>query len=142
LVHPNEHAFTLNICDLEAHHFTDPQARRIRGHQEGAVLGMLGRGKEAVKFLDAEHTGEPLALGAGWEVKAGQGPAEGLDIQEADGCGGNITCTPGQLAFDEEVMEIGTNLVGGQVLRGAAIKGGEAGDFPKIERLRPRGKAV
>jgi len=61
---------------------------------------MLGRGKEAVKFLDAEHTGEPLALGAGWEVQAGQGPAEGLDIQEADGGGGNITGTPGSLAFD------------------------------------------
>jgi hypothetical protein len=85
---------------------------------------MLGRGKEAVKLLDAEHTGEPLALGAGWEVKAGQGPAEGLDLQEADGRGGNMTCPPGQLAFDEEVMERGTNLGGGQVLRGAAIKGG------------------
>jgi hypothetical protein len=39
-------------------------------------------------------------------------------------------------------MEIGTNLVGGQVLRGAAIKGGEVGNFPEIEGLRPRGKTV
>ena len=100
LVDPDEHAFTLDIRDLEAHHFTDSQTRRIRGHQEGAVLGMLGRGKEAMEFLDAEHAGESLAIGAGWQVQLGHWPAEGLDIQEADGRGGNITGTPGQLAFD------------------------------------------
>jgi hypothetical protein len=103
---------------------------------------MPGGSKQALKFLDAEHAGEPLAISAGWQVQVGHRPAEGLNIQEADRRGGDVTGTPGQLAFDSKVMEIGTNFVGCQVLRGAAIKGGQAGDFPEREGLGPRGKTV
>jgi hypothetical protein len=58
LVHPNEHAFTLASCDLEAHHFTDPQARRIRGHQEDAVPRIPRMHQQALEFLDAQDLGE------------------------------------------------------------------------------------
>jgi hypothetical protein len=61
---------------------------------------MPGGGTQAVEFLDAEHAGEPLAISAGWEMELAQWPAEGLHIQEAERRGGDVTGTPGQLAFD------------------------------------------
>jgi hypothetical protein len=98
--------------------------------------------KQTLECLGTEHPGEPLAIGTGWQVELGQGPAEGLDVEEADRRGGNITRTPSSLAFDQQVMERGTHLVGRQWIRGAVIISGSASDFSEIERLRPRGQAV
>ena len=98
--------------------------------------------KKPLEFLGTEPPGEPLAIGTGWQVELGHGPTEGLDVEEAERRRRDVTGTPGQLAFDQQGMEISANLVGRQVIRGAAIIGSEAGDCPEIERLRPRGQAV
>ena len=91
LVHSDACA-PLDVRDWEAHHLADPQACGIgSSHQQGAVLGMPGSGKEALEFLGTEHAGEPLAIGPGWQVELGHGPAEGLHIEEADRRGGDIT---------------------------------------------------
>jgi hypothetical protein len=82
---------------------------------------MVGGGKEALKFLDAEDLREALAIGAGRKVELHHGPAEGIDIAEADGSGDDVTRTPGQPAFDEQVMEIAANLLGRTVRWGAFV---------------------
>ena len=68
-------------------------------------------GKQALKLLDAPHPWETFALDAGWEMELAQGPASRLDIAEADCCCHDVTGTPGQLPFDEQMMQISPNLV-------------------------------
>jgi hypothetical protein len=78
-------------------------------------------GKEALECLDAEELWQTLAVGTGREIELDHRPAEGIDIEEADGGSGDVTRTPSQLAFDEEVVEIAANLLGCELLGGASI---------------------
>ena len=58
LIDANQPALTLDVRHLEMHHCTDPQAGGIGGHQQGAVLGVVGADEEALEFLSAQDMGQ------------------------------------------------------------------------------------
>jgi hypothetical protein len=127
---------------LQADDFTDAQPSGICGHQQGAVFQVRGGGKEALEFLDAEDLREALAVGARWEVELDHRPAQGIDRAEADGGGNDVTRTPGQLAFDEQVVERAANLLGGEVFWGTSIVRGSSCYSPEIDVLSAWSQAL
>jgi hypothetical protein len=54
--------------------------------------------------------------GPRWEVSLQGGPVEGFDVQAADGGGGHVAGTPGQLALLEQLVQRGTNLIGRELI--------------------------
>jgi hypothetical protein len=142
LGHADQHPITLDIGDLETDNLTEAQAPCIGGHQQGAMLRMVGGGKEALKFLDAEDLREALAIGAGRKVELNHWPAEGIDRAEADGSGDDVTRTPGQPAVDEQVVERAANLLGREVRWGAVRVRGSPCHSPEIDVLSTGGQAL
>jgi hypothetical protein len=114
LVEANEHPLwsALDIGAVEADHFTDAQASRVGRHQESAVLGVAGGGQEPCNVADTEHLGEALGSGPGWEVQLQGYAVEGFNIEEADRGSGHVAGPPGQLAFFQQVVQRGANLLG------------------------------
>jgi hypothetical protein len=53
LCHAQHHALTINIGDLQPRGLGDPQSRRVRGHQNGAVFEAGNRLQEVKDFLAA-----------------------------------------------------------------------------------------
>ena len=55
------------------------------------------------------------------------GPAEGSGVEEREATGHVIAGTPGQVAFDQEMMQRGADLLRAQTVGGAVVEGGNAG---------------
>src|SRR5262249_19540629 len=103
----NAPLIAFHVGDFEAKDFPDAPAGRVRRHQEGAVLGVAGAGKEPFHVVDTEHLGEALVRGPWREVQLQGGPVECFDVEEADGGGGHVAGTPGQFALLQQVVQIG-----------------------------------
>ena len=69
-------------------------------------------------------------------------PAQGLGREELQPCGRLIAGTPRQAPLDEEVVQVRTNLLWTQAVRGALVELGQAGHSGDIGLLASSGPAA
>src|SRR5215510_6056120 len=122
LLDAEQHALTFAIRELQPHDFTDAQARGIRSHQEDAVPGILRRREQPLEFLDAQNLWQLRWSRPWWEVEVEDIPAQGFGIEELQPSSGLIAGTPGQGPLDEEMVQVGTNLLWTQAIRRALVE--------------------
>ena len=122
LLDTEQHPITFDICELEPDDFADAQASGIGGHQEDAVPGILGTCEQTLEFLDAQDPWELRPPSTWREVEVEDIPAQGLRIEELQPCGRLIARTPRQAPLDEEVVQVRTNLLWTQAIRGALVE--------------------
>jgi hypothetical protein len=111
LLDAEQPALTFAIRELQPHDVTDAQARGIRSQQEDAVPGILRMREQPLEFLDAQNLWQLRGSRPRWEVEVEDIPAQGLGIEELQPSRGLIAGTPGQAPLDEEVGQVGTNLL-------------------------------
>ena len=140
----DEHAagITLDIGDLEPDDLADAQAGGIRRHQQGTMFGIVGGGKEVLKLFDTEDAGQVLVARSGRQIELHGGPAQGVDIEKPDGRRHDVARTPGELALGQEIVEIASNLLRGELIGGSLVVGGELRDGVAILVLGAGGFAV
>jgi hypothetical protein len=95
-----------------------------------------------LKLLDTEDAWQLLVSRSGWQIEFHGAPAQRLDIEKADGGRHDIARTPGELSLREKIVEIGSNLLRGELIRGALVVGGELRDGLDILLLSAWGFAV
>jgi hypothetical protein len=69
-------------------------------------------------------------------------PTQGLGIEELQSRSRLIAGTPRQAPLDEEVVQVGTNLLWTQAIRRALVELGQAGDSGHIGLLGFRGQPL
>jgi len=58
LFHPDDHPLAVDIDGLQVNGLGDPQARRVAGGQDGAVLGAAHGAEELQNFLRTQNHGQ------------------------------------------------------------------------------------
>src|SRR5205823_2477987 len=96
--------------------------------------------KEAPDLLAAEEVGELLRLFGGGDVEVGPWAAEGDVIEKAECVCGLGARAPGAFSHLEQVREVRLDLIGGELIRRAAIVAGQADDLSDIRLVRARGE--
>jgi hypothetical protein len=124
----DDHAFAVDDIDAEGGDLGDAEAVGIGGHEHGAVLDRSDGGEDARDLVLAEDDEEILgdlgAADAGHDALA----LEGDLVEEAEGGDGLVVIAPGDVAFLDEVEQIGANVIGAEGLGGALEVLGECGD--------------
>ena len=117
LLHAHGHAVGVEIRDLQGDDLADAQARGVgRGEQEPVPRVRAGL-EQAPDFRAAENLRQPLRLPRRRDVEVRLRVAERHMVEEAEGMRGLAARAPGQLAFLDQVGEIGLNLVVGELIR-------------------------
>jgi hypothetical protein len=144
LVDAEEHTtrIAFNILDLEPDDFADAQAGGIRHHEQSSVFGIVGGRKEVIKLFDTEDSGQ-LLVGRPWrQIELHGCPAQGIDREKPDGSSHDVARTPRELTLSEQMVEIASNLLRGELIGGAFVVGGEAIDGFDILVLGARSFAM
>jgi hypothetical protein len=69
-------------------------------------------------------------------------PPEGFNIEKPQARGHDITATPSELPIYQEMMEVVTDFVGSQLVRGAPVEPSQVFDCPHVGLLGAGGKAM
>lgn len=133
---------TFDIRALEPDDCADTQARGIGGHQEDTVPRILGVREQALEFLDAQDPWELRSPCAWWESEVEDIPAQSLGREELQPRSRLIAGTPCQASLDEEVVQVGTNLLWIQAIRRTLGELGSAGDSGHRGLLGFRGQPL
>ena len=79
--------------------------------------GILRTREQALEFLDAQDLWELRPPRPWGEVEVEDIPAQGLRIEAFQPCNRLIAGTPRQAPLDQEVVQVGTNLLWTQAVR-------------------------
>lgn len=109
-------AVTLDIRDLEMDDCTDTQTGGVGRRQQGAVCGVLSADEEALEFLGAQDMWQRRAWRARGEVELEGISAERLGVEKLRAAGHLVTGTPRQLTCDEQMVQVGADLLRTQLL--------------------------
>jgi hypothetical protein len=112
LLDVDDHTFAVDVIDAERGDLGDAEAGGVGGHEQGTMLDRSDGGEDAGDLILAEDDGELLGdLGA---TDAGHDALtlEGDLVEEAEGGDGLVVVAPGDVAFLDEVEEVGSDLVG------------------------------
>jgi hypothetical protein len=99
---------------------TDAEASGIGRHEQRAVLGG-GAEEKTVECRGAQDMGPLRPPGAWWQGEMEGRPPERLDVEKLPAPGDLVTRTPGQVAFNEQRVQGGTDLLRAQLCGGTPV---------------------
>ena len=136
----DHHALAVDVGDFETNNFAETQSGVIRGHQQGAVFGILSGRKEVLDFLNAQDFGQSLGVSARRQTEFSLGAAERGAVEEFQTRGDEVTSAPGEFALVQQVQEIIQNPFFLDLIGGLFIVFGQPSDRPEIGLLGPVGQ--
>src|ERR1019366_4713797 len=125
LVDPNDHAFAVDMGDLEMAQFRAADAGRVQRHHHGAAHQVLCRIDHPLDLFWTEDDGElPGTLGK-WDVLGEIRASQRLDVEETQSCGAarNRPCL--ELAFSKQIGLILPDMIRSQPIWRAVKVPGE-----------------
>jgi hypothetical protein len=127
----DDQAGAVDVRHAQAEDLAQAQAAAVGGLHQHQEPGEVDGGEEASDLVGAEHTGQGAWLLAVGDHRHQAGPAQGHLVQEAQGADGLVEATPGGALFDQ-VQLVEAEVLGVEVLRGAAEVAGEEGDAADV----------
>jgi hypothetical protein len=106
------------------------------------VLLVDGGSEQGFEFGGTEDLGQAAGRASGGQSEGDVRAVEGLRVEEGKPRGNGIDGVPLQAAFGHEVEQVVLDLVGGELIGGAAEVLGEADDRFQIGLLCGRGEAA
>lgn len=103
LVHANRHAIRVDVRDLEVDDFADPEPRGVGRHEQGPVLGVVGRVEQPADLLLAQDLRQLGRLFRGRDAELRTIALERLVVQEAQSVEHDVAATPRQLPLHSQV---------------------------------------
>jgi len=134
-----EHAFRIDIADLEPHAFAQPQAAGIDGGQAHAVIQRGHQGQKAAHLVGGENDRQlELGVGAGQFHFGRPGTAQGFFPEELDGADGLSAGLPGYLFVLLEMDAVLAEVFGREPVGGFGVMLAELADTGVIGRFGAR----
>src|SRR6266496_4172310 len=99
----DEHAFGVDITQLQRHYFGDTQAGSIGGHQCSPVANRADVLKELVGFRAAEHDRQFVGNAAARDSVVGPGHFQCYVVEKLGGGDKHIDRLGGKLAFVDHI---------------------------------------
>jgi hypothetical protein len=128
LLDAEQHALTFDVGEAPAPDFPDAQTRGIGGHEQGPIPRGGGACEQALECFDTHQVRQEPPSRTWGQVEVECIPAEGRAVEKLQPPGCLVTGTPREVAFDQSMVEIRTDLVRTQLVGCTAIELGEAGD--------------
>jgi len=129
--HPEQAACAVEVGDTHTQDLAQPQATTIGQTQHEPLARLAHGGQQAADFLGTEDDGQFLRLAGEGKVRHELATPQDVGIEEAQGTGGLVEGTPGDLLVDEMQLE-GSQLVGTGLIRGAAGEAHQAKHAGKV----------
>ena len=111
LIDTDQHAVTFDVGALQAHDFTDAQARGRGGHEQGPIPRVGGARAQALECFDTHQVRQEPPSRAWGHVEVERIPTEGRDREKLASTGDLVPGTPREVAFDQSMVQGGANLV-------------------------------
>ena len=116
LLDADQHAVTFEVAEAQAPDFPDPQARSIGGHEPGPMPRVGGTREQALEFFNTHEVRQEPAARPWGQVEVEHIPAEGRDREELAPTGDLVTGTPREVACDQSMVQVGTDLLRAQLV--------------------------
>ncbi len=132
LLDTNGHAIGIEIRDFQGDDFADAQAGGVGGGEQEAMPGMRAGLEQPPDLLAAEDLWKLLRLFGGGYVEVRAREPQRHVVEKAERMGRLATRAPRELAFLNQVGEIGLDLLIGELIRRALVVLGQLHDLADV----------
>jgi hypothetical protein len=120
-------AAAVDVADPQVQHLRQAQAAGVGGARQQAVAVVGQGGKEAGDLLGAEDAGQGPGAAAVGNHRHDIGPSQGDAVEKAQAADDLVEGVPGNAVVTQVQLE-GAEVLGGELVRGAAGVAGELDD--------------
>ena len=133
----DEHAGAVDVAELKGESFLEPQAQRVDGPEEGAVVRSPDGVEEPMHLVDGQDVGQRLVSRDAELQERGPFARHGVGEEELDAAVGDLEGAGGELAVVLQEQEVVADLRLGEQVRGPPEVRGQLPDGSDIGFLGP-----